>query len=74
MEAKTTQKDEKAASVASSEHTPFSKHSVASAAAKARTTGEAACTRVTYGQKELELKKQRDKLDLEKATVEADLE
>ncbi len=75
MEAQTTHSSyEKAASAASSKRTSSSKHSVASAAAKARAAAEAARTRVTYGQKELELKKQRAKLDLEKATLEADLE
>lgn len=74
MEAQITQKEEKAASMTSSKCTSFSKHSVASAAAKARAAAEAARARVAYGQKELGLKKQKAKLDLEKATIEADLE
>ena len=47
---------------------------MASAAAKARAAAEAARTRVTFAQKELELKKQKAKLDLEKATLQANLE
>lgn len=72
MEAQATEREEKAASVSSSKSS--SKSSVASAAAKARAKAEAARTRVTFAQKELELKKQRAKLDLEKATLQADLE
>lgn len=74
MEAKREEKDEKVSSVSGSNYTSSSKSSVASADAKAQAKAEAARTRVTFAQKELELKKQRAKLDLEKTTVEADLE
>ncbi|CAI5671390.1 unnamed protein product [Oreochromis niloticus] len=66
--------DDKVSSVSSSKRTSSSKHSVASTAAKARAIAEAARTRATFAQRELEIKKQKAKLDLEKATLEADLE
>ncbi|XP_062415794.1 uncharacterized protein LOC119194889 [Pungitius pungitius] len=67
MEDHSSGKDESGSSVSRSS-------SVSSAAARARATAEAARARVTFSQKELELKKLSAKLDLEKATLEADLE
>ncbi|XP_061678699.1 uncharacterized protein LOC133502197 [Syngnathoides biaculeatus] len=74
MEAQAIEREEKAASVFSSNSKATSKSSVVSAAARARAKAEAERTRAIFAQKELELKRQRARLDLEKATLEADLE
>ena len=69
-----TQAAENAPSVSGSRHSSASKCSVTGAAARARGTAEAARTRAAFSQQELELKIQRARLDLEKATLEANLQ
>lgn len=71
MENEATVKYNTAPSVSGSRH---SSASVAGAAARARAVAEAARARAAFVQKEMEIKKQKARLDLEKATLEATLQ
>ncbi len=65
---------EKVPSEDSSKHPLSSSKSVASAAAKARASAEAACAKMAFAKRQLEMKKEKSRLEQERATVEANLE
>ncbi|XP_062861153.1 C-X-C chemokine receptor type 5 [Trichomycterus rosablanca] len=65
---------ENAQSVSGSRHTSASKCSVAGGPARARAVAKAAHARAAFAQQELEIKKQKARLALEKASLEASLQ